>query len=119
MFKYLNVNPEGKAIGDCVIRAISLALGIDYSDAIESLLKNSEYFNCDLLVKECYGNMLDDLGFKKYYGMGRTVKEVAEDFYRDKLLIRIDGHLTCSLYGDIYDIWNTSSEIVDVFWVIR
>lgn len=119
MFVYCNINPEGKSVGDCVIRAISLALGIDYFDAVDSLLKNSDYFNCDLLVKECYSNMLDGLGFAKYDGMGRTVKEVAEDFYNDKLLIRIDGHLTCSLYGDVYDIWNPSSEVVDVFWVIK
>lgn len=118
MFVYYNINPDGESTGDCVIRAISLALGMDYYDAIYNLLKSSNYFNCDMLVKECYSNMLDDLGFAKYYGNGRTVKEVAEDFYHDKLLIRIDGHLTCALYGDIYDTWNPSGEIVDIFWVI-
>ena len=119
MFKYWNINPDGESTGDCVIRAISLALNEDYYDTIGDLIKNSDYFNCDLLVKECYSNMLDSLGFKRYDGMGRTVKEVAEDFYNDKLIIRIEGHLTCSLYGDIYDIWNPSSEIVDCFWIIR
>ena len=119
MFVYYNINPEGKSIGDCVVRALSLALGIDYYDAIESLIANSEYFNCDMLVKECYSNMLDGLGFKRLRGNGYTVKEIAEQYYRDKLVIRIDGHLTCSLYGDIYDIWNPSHEIVDEFWIIR
>ena len=119
MFKYLNINPDGETTGDCVIRAISLALGSNYYDTIDELIKTSNYFNCDMLVKECYSNMLDSLGFKKYYGMGRTVKEVAEDFFDKKLLIRIPSHLTVSLYSDIYDIWNTSNEPVDIFWIIE
>ena len=119
MFKYLNINPEGETTGDCVIRAISLALDIDYFDALDALVKNAKYFNCDMLVKQCYTNMLDDLGFERYRGNGYTVKEIAEMYFKDKLVIRIDGHLTCALYGDIYDIWNPSSEIVDEFWIIR
>lgn len=119
MFRYLNLNPNGETTGDCVIRAMSLALGNDYYDTIDSLIKTSHYFNCDMLVKDCYGSMLDELGFKKYYGMGRTVKEVAEDFYDKKLLIRIESHLTASLYGDVFDTWNTSNEIVDCFWIVE
>lgn len=119
MFKYYNVNPEGKSTGDCVIRAICLALNEDYFEVLEELVKNSKYFNCDTLVKECYSKMLDNSGFRKYDGGGRTVAEIAESFPEDKLIIRIEGHLTCSLYGDIYDIWNPSDEIVDCFWIIR
>ena len=119
MFVYYNINPNDDITGDCVIRAITLALGIPYNETVKALIKNSDFFNCDMLVKECYMELLDDLDFPRYDGMGRTVKEVAEDFYNDKLIIRIDGHLTCSLYGDIYDIWNPSSEIVDCFWIIR
>lgn len=119
MFIYYNVNPNDEHIGDCVIRAISLALDIDYDIVVKLLLNNSKYFNCDLLVKDCYAELLHNLGFKCYNGIGYTVKEIAEDFSDKKLLIRIDSHLTCSLYGDVYDIWNTSYEPVDVFWIIE
>lgn len=119
MFKYLNINPNGETTGDCVIRAMSLALGVDYIDILDALIKNSHYFNCDMLVKACYSEMLDSLEFKKYRGNGRTVREVSDQFYADKLIIRIDGHLTCSLYGIIYDIWDPSDELVDEFWIIH
>ena len=33
------------------------------------------------------------------------------------LIIRIKGHLTCSIFGKIPDIWDCSNEIVDCFWV--
>lgn len=119
MFVYYNANLNNEKIGDCVIRAISLALDLDYDVVVKLLLKNSKYFNCDLLVKDCYGKLLEDMGFKCYDGRGYTVKEIAEDFYNKKLLLRIENHLTASLYGDIYDLWNTSYEPVDVFWVIE
>ena len=119
MFVYWNQNPKDEKIGDCVIRAISLALDIDYDIVVKLLINNSKYFNCDLLVKDCYAKLLEDLGFKCYDGRGYTVKEIAEDFYNKKLLLRIENHLTTSLYGDIVDTWNTSYEPVDVFWVIE
>lgn len=119
MFVYYNANPKDEIIGDCVIRSISLALNIDYDIVIKLLINNSKYFNCDLLIKDCYGKLLDELGFRCYNGSGFDVKELAEYFYDKKLLIRIEGHLTCSLYGDIYDIWDTSYEPVDCFWIIE
>jgi hypothetical protein len=118
MFKYYNANPNGEEIGDCVIRAISLALDIDYYKVIDLLYKNSNFFNCVMLVRDCYGMFLN-----KYYprikSNNKTVEEVANDFKNNILIIRIEGHLTCSIYGTIYDIWDTSNEEVDLFWVVE
>ena len=119
MYIQFNANPKKRKVGDCVIRAISLALNTAYDVEVRLLINNSEYFNCDLLVKDCYGKLLDDLGYKKYYGYGRTVKEVAEDFYDKKLVVRVPSHVDACLYGDVYDVWNSSHEPVDVFWVIE
>lgn len=120
MFVYYNANPENIKIGDCVIRAISTALDKPYTDILYQLYDISNYFNCDILVKDCYSILLSDYyNLKCYDGMGRTVKEVAEDFFNDTLIIRIEGHLTCSKKGDIIDIWNPSNERVDYFWVVK
>ena len=41
------------------------------------------------------------------------------DRYPDrKLIIRVEGHLTCSLYGVVTDIWDCSEELVDRYWVV-
>lgn len=120
MFVYHNSNPKGLETSDCVIRAISYALDIDYYEVINMLIENSNYFNCDALVKSCYGTLLSlDFGLEQYWGMGKTVEEVANDFSDSKVIMRIKGHLTCSKYGVVYDIWDTSDEIVDTFWVVR
>lgn len=120
MFIYYNVNPNGEHKGDCVIRAISLALDIDYYEVIELLDKVSNYFNCDILVKDCYSKLLnEDFKLPKIKSYEKTVQEVAYDFRNNILVLRINEHLTCAMYGDIYDIWDCSDEIVDVFWVVK
>lgn len=120
MFKYCNINPEGKRVGDCVIRAISLALDIPYDEVLSILYTNSNYFNCDMLVRDCYSKVLsEDFGLPKFKGMGKTVREVIEDFNDSILIIRIENHLTASIGGVVYDIWDPSEEIVDVFWVVE
>lgn len=120
MYIYYNVNPEGDHIGDCVIRAISLALNINYDKVITLLNEISNQFNCDMLVRDCYGKLLTEgLNLPMIEATDKTVEEVAEDFKNNILLVRTPGHLTCIKYGDIYDIWDCSEELVDIFWLVR
>ena len=120
MFVYYNANPYQEITKDCVIRAISTALNIDYDCVLKLLYENSEYFNCDMLVRDCYGKVLDEVfHLTKLYGNGALVKEIAEEFKDKKVIMRIKDHLTCSIYGDVLDIWDTSYELVDVFWIVN
>lgn len=120
MFRYYNANPENLKIGDCVVRAISNAIEKPYTDVLFELCSISNYFNCDMLVKDCYNILLNDYyGFKCFHGMMRTVEEVANDFLDKTLIIRIENHLTMSRNGIIEDIWDCSNEIVDCFWIVE
>ena len=120
MFVYYNANPNHERIGDCVIRAISVALNKDYYDILYELFNISNYFNCDMIVKDCYDKLLSGYyNLKKYSGMNKTVEQVANDFYDKTLIIRIDSHLTVSVNSIIKDIWDCSNEIVDCFWIVE
>jgi hypothetical protein len=119
-YKYFNRNPNGYKIPDCVIRAISTALNINYYDVVKLLHQNAIQYRCDDLCVCCYEKLLDiDLELPHYYGNNRTVKEIADKFCNEILLLRIEGHLTTSVKGTIYDIWDCSNEIVTDFWVIK
>lgn len=118
MYIYYNVNPKGKTIGDCVVRAISLALDIDYNVVENVLLENSYKNKCNVISRDCYGKVLEEqYGLPLFKPKNITVGELSRLFKEHKLIIRIEGHLTCSIYGNIMDIWNAENEIVDVFWV--
>lgn len=120
MFIYYNANPNKIEIGDCVIRAMSLALNLDYYEVVNILFYNSNFFNCDMLVKECYEKVLEDKFNleKEKVRTYKTVEEISKEYSDKVLLIRIQGHLTCSMYGRIYDIWDCSNEQVDCFWMV-
>lgn len=118
-YRYYNANPNGYHIPDCVIRAISNAMGITYYDVMKRLHINGEIFKCDDLSVRCYEKLLDyDFCLPHYIGNGKTAKEVAEDFPNNILLLRMDGHLSVSIFGTIEDIWDCSNEIITDFWIV-
>lgn len=118
-YKYFNRNPWQDNEGDCVCRAISAALDIKYV-AVNNLLDLvSEHNECDKLCLCCYHKLLEDVfGLTPEYCYGETVGKVAADHPGHKLLIRIEGHLTCAMYGTIIDTWDCTGETVDCFWIV-
>lgn len=119
MFVYHNSNPNGYHIPDCVVRAICTATGLSYYDVIYKLKLNGTVFQCDELNVRCYEKLLDyDFDLPHYVGNGNTAEEVAEDFPDDILILRMDGHLSVSVYGCIHDIWDCSDEIITDFWIV-
>ena len=57
-------------------------------------------------------------GLEPVFADGETVYDIADE-YNDRIVImRLSGHLTASLYGTIYDLWDCRDEYVDVYWVV-
>ena len=120
MFIYYNANPTGEKLPDCVIRATSLATNIDYNVVIWLLEDIGNAFSCDDLCVDCYSKLLTEVFcFNEYYGYGRSVEEIAENNQNNIVLIRIHGHLTCSVNGIIFDIWDCTKEECDRYWVVE
>ena len=119
-YRYYNRNPDGKQIEDCVCRAISTATGINY-EAVDRLLSLTAFwYGCDKLCVCCYHNLLEDvLGYeRKTCTKGETVRDIARRHPNSKILIRIESHLTSSVKGTIYDIWDCSQKPVDCYWIV-
>lgn len=119
-FVYININPYRIEDNDCVVRAISLGLGLHYK-IIQNLIKQSAEINgCEELCVDCYHHLLD--GFfglpVRFCNEGETVSEIAEKNRNSRCIIRIQGHLTCSLYGKLYDIWDCSHKKVYCYWIV-
>lgn len=119
-YKYYNRNPWQEETEDCVCRAISTATGLNY-EAINNLLELTAYnFGCDKLCVCCYNNLLEKvLCYQKISCTnGETVEDIAREFPQDKMIIRIEGHLTSSIKGTILDIWDCGLKKVDCFWIV-
>lgn len=120
-YRYYNRNPDGMHLEDCVCRAISTATGLNY-EAVDRLLSlTAECYLCDKLCVCCYHNLLEDiLGYRRHTcHNGETVEDIARQHPHDKILIRINSHLTSSIKGTIYDIWDCSQKEVDCYWIVK
>lgn len=119
-YKYYNHNPDNLRLKDCVCRAISTATGLRY-EAVDNLLElTADSYKCDKLCVCCYRYLLDEVLCydKKFCDFRKTVEDVAKEHPRNKLIIRVDQHLTSSIYGNILDIWDCSQELVDCYWIV-
>ena len=120
-YKYFNRRPDGSHLQDCVCRAISTATGLKY-ETVENLLDMSaDYYGCDKLYVGCYSKLLSNVfRYEKYYCEVPITVNALVNTYKDKrLIIRVQGHLTSSIFGTLLDIWDCSEEIVDCFWVVE
>lgn len=121
MYRFFNINPKKIRTEDCVTRAISLATGLKY-DAVASLLQlTADEYGCPKLCVCCYHNLLENVlrYERRDCSNSERVEDIAKRYKGEKILIRINGHLTCSMYGDVVDIWDCSQKFADCFWIIK
>lgn len=119
-FRYYNRRKDGKELEDCVTRAISTATGLKYN-AVRNLLKlSARFYHCEELYVGCYNHLLENiLCYPVYYcHNGEDVLDIAEAYPHDNIIIRIEGHCTCSIHGYIPDLWDCEGKLVDRYWVV-
>lgn len=118
MYSYYNANPIGNLENDCTIRAISAAIGkswdyvYDYlSDVAQSqrTMQDDRYFIIDFL----------DDNFERVPSYHLTVGEVSCKYKDHIVLITMNGHITCSKYGKIYDTFDPSERIAEYVWIVE
>ena len=106
MYKYYNHNPYNISTTDCVCRAISTATGLKY-EAVNNLLDMvAEEISCEKLCVCCYHNLLENvLEYERVSCIANErVKDIVDQHPRDRLIIRVDAHLTSAIKGTILDI---------------
>lgn len=118
-YKFYNINPQQLIESDCVCRAISAALDIDYEIIKRKLYLIGELFECEQLSVCCYQHLLEQVfELVSHDAKGRTVYEIVKEYPTDILIIRMDGHLTMAACGVVYDLWDCREEIADIFWIV-
>lgn len=117
-YKYLNNNALGRFQNDCTIRAIACATGKNWDYVYEHLSD----------IAQCEGTMMDDREFIKHYldrryeripTHNKKVGEVSKMYKEYIILITMDGHITCSKYGIIYDSFDPRNRIAEYAWIVK
>lgn len=120
-YLYYDNTPDGEDnSANCVTRAITLATRLPYRTVQKLLTLTAKEHKCEKLVCDCYSYLLEDIfGYERYDCDFRyTVQEIADRFYDNIVIMRLEGHLTASVFGVSVDIFDCTDEMVDCFWVV-
>lgn len=117
MYVFYNPSPQGKRVGDCVIRAISKALDQSWDTTYTGIvLKGFEMADMPS-GNHVWGQYLKDHGFtRELVPDGLTVAEFAARYPHGTYVLAISGHVVCVKDGDYYDTWQSGDEVPIYAW---
>ena len=119
-----NPNPDGKSVGDCVIRAISKATGKSWEDVYTGVCLTG-YSMCDMPSANCvWGAYLRNNRFMREIVPNEcpecySVSDFAREHPRGTYILALNGHVVCVHDGDWYDSWDSGDKIPMYYWKKR
>lgn len=121
MWREYNPNPTGRRVGDCAVRAVSAALGIDWESAYD-LIADAGFSMGDMPSSDSvWGAVLRQHGFYRASIPSECPDcYTAEDFARDNpcgiYVLGFGGHVATIVDGTLMDAWDSSREIPQFVW---
>lgn len=121
MYIRFNNNPMSRTVGDCAVRAVSLALGVDWEEAY-NLIADAGYAMGDMPSSDSvWGAVLRQHGFYREAIPNScpdcyTVEDFVKDFPRGVYVLGFGGHVATVIDGNLYDSWNSMQEVPVYFW---
>lgn len=121
MWIEFNNNPVGRSVGDCSVRAISVALNVDWETAYILIVTNGFNMGDMPSSDSVWGSVLRQNGFYKETIPNTcphcyTVKDFCRDHPRGTYVLGFGGHVASVVDGNLYDSWNSTNEIPTYFW---
>ena len=121
MWKKFQNNPAGRNVGDCSVRAISVALSVSWETAF-AMLVGSAFLMADMpSSNEVWGAVLRKNGFVR-----ESIPNTCPDCYtaRDFCAEHPEGiyvlcfgdHVATVKDGDLYDSWDSSDRVPQYVW---
>lgn len=116
-YEYFNENPRAKSVGDCAIRALSIALGQTWGETYVDLALEG-FIGGDLPnADSIWGSYLARKGFSKNFIPDdcpecMTVERFAKENPNGTFVLSMPGrHVVTVVNGDWIDSWDSGAEI--------
>lgn len=121
MWREFNQNPAGRVVGDCAVRAVSVALGVSWETAF-ALIANAAFQMADMPSSNgVWGAVLRQHGFYRHAVPNTcpdcyTAADFCKDHPRGVYVLGFGNHVATVIDGDLYDSWDSTNEIPQYFW---
>ena len=116
-----NPNPKNARVGDCVIRALSIAMNKPWED-IYTALAVYGFMLCDLPSSNAvWGQYLKDLGYERKIVTDTcpdcyTVRDFCRDNPSGTFILGTGTHAVCVKDGNHIDTWDSGDEVPIYYW---
>lgn len=122
MWKKYNPNPFNRSVGDCAVRAVSKALGVDWDTAFALIVVKAFAMKDMQSSNSVWGSVLKDHGFvREVISSDCPDCYTAEDFIKDHpkgvYVLGFGTHVATAQDGLLFDSWDSSKEIPQYYWV--
>lgn len=123
MWIKVNPNPLGKRVGDCVVRAVSVATGLPWKEVYDGLY-DVGWHEADMPnSNQVWGMYLYRMGFEPFVLPEAcpkcvTVKQFAKRFPYGRYVIGTGNHAVAVINGNYYDTWDSGNEVPAYFFRI-
>lgn len=121
MWREYNPNPVGRKVGDCAIRALTVALNVDWETAYLLAAMNGLQMGDMPSADSVWGAVLRQNSFYRKSIPNScpdcyTAGNFADDHPRGIYVLGFGGHVATVKDGVLYDSWDSSKEIPQYFW---
>lgn len=121
MWVRYNPNPYKRSVGDCSVRAVAKALGVDWNAAY-MLTTRMGYSIGDMPSSDAvWGAVLREHGFRREVIPNRcpdcyTATDFCHEHPQGVYVLGFGGHVATVVDGDLYDSWQSGNEIPVYVW---
>lgn len=121
MWVEFNNNPTGRKVGDCAVRAISVALDVPWETAYAMMCMNGFAMGDMPSSNSVWGAVLRQNGFYRF-NLSDTCPDcyTFADFARDNpsgtFVLGTGTHVATIIDGKLIDAWDSSHEPVAFVW---
>ena len=116
-----NPNPNGKNVGDCTVRAITLALDESWAKIYLDLCLQGYMMGDMPSSNDVWGTYLTDRGWRYHRFQDTcpfcyTIKDFAEEHNTGTFIVGTGSHVVCVQEGDWLDAWDSGEKVPMFFF---
>ena len=120
-FVMVNPNPSGSYVGDCVVRALSIALDQQWHNTYVDLCVQGLMLSDMPSSNKVWGRYLELQGYHRYIVPDLcpncyTVKSFAKDYPQGTYVLGTGTHVVTIIDGNYYDSWDSGDETPVYYW---
>lgn len=121
MYKFYNPNPCGRRVGDCSVRALTIALDTDWHSAYDYMCRKGAEV-CDMPSSNAvWGDVLREQGMIRHVVSNAcpecySIGDFAADNPHGLYVVGTGNHVVSIYDGTIYDSWDSRFEIPQYYF---